>query len=272
MHNPQANTSTFKNDKLPRQFFIGLSELFLELGIDGHQFVQDFTRHHLQTAAQSSTRLTDIYNRTGFSEYTSKKFLNNSDTKYYPKRKQYYRSLINEIKELCQKSKDDSIPIYGKHHSYVAAFNYANATDNSITAPSVLQKLIKAGIVEKLKNKRIRFITSLPTTGLNNTDDITKLLAVMINRISSTLLHNLITDNSEDTLFQMTYYSNAIHPDNRKTLTDRLREEQRKDFLKYQKIIDAYEEQGLQRKQVESLDQEVGVTSLIFNNQTRSKT
>ena len=257
------------NSKLPKQFFEGLSELFLELGIDGHEFINDFTRHYVKCASKKSEKKADIYNSTGFSDYTAKKYLGDSDHKSYPKRKQYYRSLINNIKDLCEKSKDGCIPIHGKHKSYVSEFNDANAANNTITAPSMLNKLIKAGFVQKVGNKKIKFITSLPTIGLNNKDDILKLLANLINRASSTLLHNLLTDKSEDTLFQMTYYSNAVHPDNKRELSDKLRVEQRKDYRKYQKIIDNYEEKGLLCKWVESLNQEIGITSLIFKTQMR---
>ena len=252
------------NSKLPKQFFEGLCDLFLELGIDGHEFINDFTQHYVQRAAKILETRADVYNSTGFSEYKAKKHLDNSNHKSYPKRKQYYLILINSIKELCERSKDGYIPIYGTHKSYVAAFNDANTADNTVTAPSMLRKLEKAGIVEKIDEKNIRFITSLQTNGLNNKEDTLKFFANLVNRISGTVLHNLLAENNEDTLFQMAYFSNAIHPDNKRKLSDELREEQRKDYRKYQKIIDSYEEKGFLRKWVASLDQEIGVTSLIF--------
>jgi len=257
------------NSKLPKQFFEGLSELLLELGIDGYEFINDFTRHYVKCASKKSKKKADIYNSTGFSDYTAKKHLGDSKYKSYPKRKQYYLTLINNIKELCQKSKDGCIPIHGNHKSYVAAYNDANAANNTITAPSVLKKLIKAGIVKKVDNKNIKFITSLQTRGLNSREDTLKYFADLINRVSETILHNLLAKNNEGTLFQMTYFSNAVHPDNRKELSDKLREEKRKDYRKYQKIIDSYEEKGSLRKWVESLNQEIGITSLIFKTQMR---
>ena len=257
------------NSKLPEPFFEGLCDLFLELGIDGHEFINDFTQHYVQRAAKTMETRADVYNSTGFSEYKAKKHLDDSDHKTYPKRKQYYLILINSIKELCERSKDGCIPIYGTHKSYVAAFNDANATDNTVTAPSMLRKLVKAGIVKKVDEKNIKFITSLQTKGLNNKEGTIKVLANLINRASDTLLHNLLTANSDDTLFQMAYFSNAVHPDNKKKLSDELRDEQRKDYRKYQKMIDSYEEKGLSRKRVVSLDQEIGVTSLIFKTQKR---
>jgi hypothetical protein len=243
--------------------------LFLELGIDGHEFSNDFNRFYVQHAAKKFKRKADVYNATGFTEYTAKKYLDNSAYNLNPKRKQYYRSLINDIKQMCERSKDGTIPIHGKYKSYVAAFNEANATNNTITAPSMLKKLIKAGFVEKVDDKNIKFVTSLQTIGLNNRYDTLKLFANLINRISGTVLHNLLAENSEETLFQMSYFSNAIHPDNKRKLSDKLRKEQRKDYRKYQKIIDSYEEKGFMRKWVESLNQEIGVTSLIFKTQTR---
>ncbi|MCF6318086.1 MAG: hypothetical protein L3J83_02240 [Proteobacteria bacterium] len=261
----------FTSSKLPENFFHGLSELFLELGIDGHEFIEDFTRCYLLCASGVYDKSTDVYSATGFSEYMAKKHLKDSAQVSYPKRKQYYRSLINEIKDLCLQSTDGTIPIYGQFSSFNSAFSKSNATDNTVTALSTLKKLIKAGLVEKVDNKRIKFITSLPTSGLNNKDDTLKLFANLIYRITGTVLHNLLAKNDEETLFQMSYFSKAVHPDNKRKLTDELRKEQRKDFRKYQKIIDSYEEKGFMRKRMEGQNEEIGLTSLIFNTQMRSK-
>lgn len=264
-------TNTPENTRLPKNFFEGLSELFLELGIDGHDFIDDFVRNYLKCASETHKSKTDIYSSTGFSEYMVKKHLGHSKHKSYPKRKQYYQSLISEIKELCKKSKDGNIPIYGQFKSYNSAFSKSNATDNTITALSTLKKLIKAGFVEKVDDKNIKLITTLQTKGLNNKEDTLKLFANLINRISGTVLHNLLAEDNEESLFQMSYFSKAVHPDNKQELTDELRNQQRKDFRKYQKIIDSYEEKGLNRNRVESLNQEIGLTSLIFKTETRSK-
>lgn len=260
----------FINTKLPENFFLGLTELFLELGIDGHDFIDDFTRYYLLQASNAFDKRTDIYNSTGFSEYTAKKYLTNSQYASHPKRRKHYRSLIIEIKELCEKSKDGSIPIYGKSSSYNAAFAKSNATDNTITASSTLKKLIKAGCVTKIDNENIKFITTLQTNGSNSKKDTLRLLANLVNRVSGTFLHNLLAKNNDNTLFQMSYFSKTVHPDNKKKLTDELREEQRKDFRKYQKIIDSYEEKGYKQKQMEYLNEEVGVTSLIFRTKNTS--
>ena len=254
---------------LPDYFFEGLSELLLEIGIDGYDFINEFTRHYVLCAAKNTKKKTDIYNATGFSEYTAKKYLNDADHKTYPKRKQYYRSLINRIKELCERSKDGCIPIYGAHRSYISAYDDTNSATNVTTAASMLNKLIKAGFVEKIDEKNIRFVTSLQTKGFNNQEDFIRVLSDLVSRASSTLLHNLLAKNSDDTLFQMTYFSNAVHPDNHQELSNWLREEQRNDFRKYQKKIDSFEEKEFIRKWVQSLNQEIGVTSLIFNTQSR---
>ena len=272
MNNPQNDLQTnnhHKSSKLPKQFYQGFCELLMELDIDGDDFINDFTRYYVECAANKFKSKTDIYNATGFSEYTARKHLGDTEYKVCSKRKLYYSILINYIKEMCEKSKDGCIPIRGKHKSYVAAFDDAHATDNTITGPSVLKKLIKAGVVEKIDEKNIKFITSLQTKGLSNKSDILKLLANLINRISGTVLHNLLAKNNEEALFQMSYFSNAVHPDKKRELSDKLREEKRKDYRRYQNIIDSYEEKGSLRKWVESLNQEIGVTSLIFKTQMR---
>ncbi len=136
-----------KNSKLNEEFFEGLCDLFLELDIDGHEFINNFTKHYVQRTAKVVETKSDIYTATGFSEYTAKKYLDKSENTDYPKRKQYYYVLISRLKELCDRSQDGSIPIHGKHRSYVSAFNDANTTEKSVTAPSMLKKLIKAGFM-----------------------------------------------------------------------------------------------------------------------------
>lgn len=258
-----------KNSKLNEEFFEGLCDLFLELGIDGHEFINDFTKHYVQRTEKVVKTKSDVYSATGFSEYTAKKYLEKSQSNDSPRRKQFYYLLISRLKELCTASKDSTIPIHGKHGSYVSVFNEVNTTDKSVTAPSMLKKLIKAGFVEKVDKKRIKFLNSLQKSGLVAKEDIIRLLSDLVNRFSNTLLHNFLAKSNNETLFQMSYFSNAVHPSNFKKLTDLLRKEQRKDFQKYQKIIDSFEEKGLMRILVESLNQEIGLTAFTFNTQLR---
>ena len=270
LHFQAENKRSKDTIRLPENFYQGLSALLLELGIDGHDFIEDFTKHYLQTAADKYSKSTDIYNATGFSEYTAKKHLEHKTTTN-PVRKLYYYNLITTIKDLCEQSEDGCIPIYGKFNSFNATFSKCHATDNTITAPSMLKKLIKAGYIERVEPKKIKFISTLPKLGQNGKNEIIKLLSNLIYRASSTLLHNLLAKENKDTLFQMSYFSKLIHPDNFKKLSDELRTEQRKDYCKYQKIIDGYEEQGSACKLVESLNNEIGISSFIFNNSTQMR-
>ncbi len=112
----------------------------------------------------------------------------------------------------------------------------------------------------------------MPSAGLNEKEDVIKIFSNFINRTSKTFRHNFITKNNDDTLFQMSYISHAVHPDNHNKLLNWLRNELRRDFLKYQRKIDSMEEQGYMRKMVEGLNLEIGLTALTFNHPIEEKT
>lgn len=186
---------------LPDYFFESLTELLLELGMDVHQFIDEFTNHYTMTAAKHYEQKSDIYKANGLSEFTVKKSLNDND--YKTAYKSHYQSLINRIKQLCEQSEDGCILVHGEKNSYMAAFNETNSATVVSAAASTLDKLVKAGVVEKVDNEKIRFISSLNTKELNSPDNIIVLLSNLVSQAPLTPFDNLSLEEIEEALFQM---------------------------------------------------------------------
>ncbi len=255
----------FTRRKLPTKFYSGLSALLQELGIDGNDVVDDFIINYVNHAYKHTQTKSSVYLTTGFSRHVVKKCLENQSTKKTDKRNAHYLLLLGELKKLSNKYKDGLIPIHGKFGSYTSAFNQTKPSDNIITAKSMLDNLLTIGVLNKLKDK-VSFETTLQKEGLFKPESIINLLVSLMYRLSKTLYHNLQVESNEETLFQMTYYSNSIKPSKRKELTDGLRELARKHFYEYQALIDSYEDTELSNQGIEDLNNEIGISSFIFNN------
>jgi len=256
----------FSSKNLPPKFYRGLGSLLHELGIDGNDVVEDFIAQYVNYAYQQSKTKSSVYLSTGFSRHIVKKYLNkNGVVEKQKKRSLYYNLLLGELKKLSQQYPDGLIPIYGKFGSYTSAFNHTKSPDNIITAKSMLDNLITAGIVEKVE-KKIRFLTSLQTKSLLNPNSIINTLADLMYRVSKTIQHNINAPSTDETMFQMSYFSNSISKKNRRKLTDELRELARRHFREYQALIDGHEETDISKQEVVDLNNEIGISAFIFNN------
>ncbi|MCF6318199.1 MAG: hypothetical protein L3J83_02805 [Proteobacteria bacterium] len=256
----------FQSQKLPTKFYQGLSALLHDLGIDGNDVVEDFISHYVKHAYEKTKTKSSVYLSTGFSRHIVKKYLNQANVNHKQKKRNlYYDLLINELKKLSTKHENGLIPIYGKFGSYTAAFDNTKPLDNIITSKSMLDNIITMGLVDKI-DSNIRFLTSLQTKSLLDADSIINMLADLMNRISKTIQHNIKAKSTDETLFQMTYLSNSISPTNRRKLTDGLRELARRHFREYQQLIDSYEEKDYSQSEIEDLNNEIGISTFIFNN------
>ncbi len=256
----------FQSKKLPTKFYQGLSGLLHDLGIDGNDVVEGFISHYVNHAYEKTKTKSSVYLSTGFSRHVVKKYLDQVNLhNKQNKRSLYYDLLIGELKKLSGKYENGLIPIYGKFGSYTAAFNNTKPLDNIITSKSMLDNIITMGLVKKVDSS-IRFLTSLPTKSLLTPDSVVNILAHFMNRISQTIQHNYKAKSTDETLYQMSYLSNSISPINRRKLTDELRELAREHFREYQQLIDSYEEKDYSQSEVEDLNNEIGISTFIFNN------
>ncbi|HPI96546.1 MAG TPA: hypothetical protein PK055_11530 [Gammaproteobacteria bacterium] len=257
----------FEKSKLPTNFYKSLSSLLFDLGIDGNDVVEDFISHYISHAYEQTKTKSSVYLTTGFSRHIVKKYLEEKETHSKSNSKFMHQTvLLAELHKLSKKYDDGLIPIYGKFGSYTSTFNRVKPQDNIITSKTVLDILISSGKVKK-KGEYIQFISSLGRKGLRDKASIINTLAISMARMSNTIQHNYHAKTNEETLFQASYFSTLIKPENRRKLTDKLRELTRKHFREYQALIDSYEETDLTPKEVEDLNNEIGISTFIFDNE-----
>ncbi|MCF6301048.1 MAG: hypothetical protein L3J52_08020 [Proteobacteria bacterium] len=243
-----------------------MAKLLHNLGLDGNDVMDDFIYHYVNHAYQESKTKASVYLSTGFSRRIVDKYLNkNACYEKQKKRSLYFELLLNELKSLSEKYPDGWIPIRGTFGSYNSAFENTKPPDNIITAKAMLDNLVKAGMVE-LKDKKIRFLTSLQSKALNDVFHTIEALSNLMHRLCQTIQHNIDAETTEDTLYQMTYKSDTVLPEHRQKLTDELRILARKHSRKYQELIDSYKQTDLTKKEVEDLNNEIGISTFIFNN------
>ncbi len=256
----------FTRRKLPTKFYSGLSALLQDLGIDGNDVVEDFISSYVNHAYKKSQTKSSVYLSTGFSRHVVKKCLEESKVKpTSSKLSLHYDLLVRELVKLSKKHENGLIPIYGKFGSYTSAYNQTKPPDNIITSKSMLEALINSGIVSK-KKKNIYLHSSLPTKSNNTKLYLINIISNLMFRLSKTIQYNLNAKTTDESLFQMTYLSNSIKPSKRKELTDGLRELARQHFEEYQALIDSYEDTELSNQAIENLNNEIGISSFIFNN------
>jgi len=256
----------FDTKRIPRKFYNGLLKLFYKLGIDGNDFIDDFIHNYLSYAYKQSQKRTDIYLATGFGRRYLEKYLKEIKSIPKPTKKTNHKTLIGELMDLAEKYRNGIIPIYGKIGSFNSLFNKIKLPSKDITARSLLEKLIRVGVIEKIDNKHIHFITSLPPLGFNEPDDIIRILSNNMNRLCHTLLRNMNVEKNDDGVIQISIWSNSIDPKNHKGCTDSLREEVRKCMKNCEQILIGFEEKGLSKKTAEANNIEIGLSVFIFKN------
>lgn len=260
------NSRDFHPTKLPTNFYKSLSSLLFDLGIDGNDVVEDFISHYISHAYEQTKTKSSVYLTTGFSRHIVKKYLEEKNTLSKSNSKFMYQTLLlAELHKLSEKYTNGLIPIHGKFGSYTSTFNRVKPQDNIITAKTMLDNLIAS---EKVKRRgtHIQFVSPLQTKGLRTRVSIINTLASMMTRLAKTIQHNYRVTNNEESLFQMSYFSTSILPEKRGELISELRELARKHFREYQQLIDSYEQKDLVQQEIEDLNNEVGISTFIFNN------
>lgn len=261
-------------NKIHKKLYDGLSKLFYKLGVDGNVVVDDFIYSYLEYAFTQSSIKNDAYLSTGFGRKNINSFLEKTNLKKQSNQKTInqesikssYETLVGILETFAKSHKDEVIPIYGKYDSFNCAFNVIRKPSNNISAKSMLNKLIRVGILELVDPKHVKFITTLPTRGLNAPEDIVRLLSDNINRLCHTLLHNMSVEINDDGLTQSSYWSNSINPKNYEPCKTQLREQIRMCMKNCSKIIDSFEEKGFSKQDAESKNIEFGVSAFIFKN------
>ena len=256
----------FDLKKIPQKYHDGIIRLFYKLDIDGNEFIDDFIHSYISYAYEQSKKRSDVYLSTGFGRRYLENYLNKVKSKTKKLKKTNHKTLIAQLMEYAERQPDGIITIYGKHMSFSAAFNSIESYPNEITARSMLDKLVRVGVVERVDKKHIRFVTSLIATGLNDPDDIIRQLSDTLNRLCHTLLHNMDVERNDDGLTQISLWSDAIAPEDYQPCSDELRDEVRKCMKNCENILRKFEKKGLSKKTAEANNIELGISAFIFKN------
>jgi len=256
----------FDLKKIPSKFHDALFILFYKLGIDGNEFIDDFIHGYIGYAYSQSRKHNDIHLSTGFGRRYIQNYINNIKSRTNPLKKISHKTLIKRLMEVAETSSGGIITIRGKENSFNAVFSSIDAYSKDITARSMIDKLIRVGVLEAVDKNHIRFVTSLLSTGLNDPDDIIRHLADNLNRLCHTLLYNMDVESNDDSLTQLTIWSDRINPEKQGLCIDALREETRNYLKNCERILLSYEQKGLDKKEVEALGIELGISTFIFNN------
>ncbi len=251
----------------PEKFYFALAKIMYKLGIDGKEFIENITNAYIATALENSERETnaEVYATTGFGRTLVEKYKKNK-TVTEPKSKFHYMALVEKLKLIAERSKDKIIPIYGKSASFNYAFNETKSPTKYTTAISMLDQLTRQGIIERVGDRSIRFISTIPSMGVNDTNGVLRILSNESSRLFSTIGHNLNIENPEDSNYQYSYSTTLISPENYRKCTDELRIRARVFMKECQKIVDSYEETGFAAKLADSNKIEIGVSTFSFNN------
>ena len=129
----------FDTKKIPPKFYNGLAKLFYQLGINGHDVVEDFTYSYLDYAIKQSSVKSDIYLTTGFGRRYLDKYLKNINLKQSTFPAMSYTQLIKKLYAVSRQLKDGIILIYGKFSSYAATYEEAKSRENIVSSQSMLK-------------------------------------------------------------------------------------------------------------------------------------
>lgn len=255
--------------QIPKEIALGLSRMLYEFGVDGDDAVNMLIKYYILLSRDNSDTLASICTNTGFSQHIVKKFLQDSELKPSKKKKMYYRSLVQGLKDLSERLNGEAFTIRGKYNSFLSVYNNCSEgaiNTKEISPTAVCERLIKIGILESV-GKKVRFLSTKQRVGCANMHTALKEFADTINRMAYTICHNIKQNNNEDTLFQSTYFTTLINPDNHSIVNNLLRVKLRECFSECVKIIDDWEEvEPFAKKLAQSQSKEIGVSFFAFNN------
>jgi hypothetical protein len=134
------------------------------------------------------------------------------------------------------RNKDNQLPIYGNVSYNTIATKYLK---NEHSLAHLLKSLIESGCVKKQGNN----LLILTNTFTFNSDEnyVVNQMAICIDRLIDTIIHNKNAKISQDIFYQSTTKSTKIPPTSRAKLHKELHKHSKKVMLEYKEIIDKYE-------------------------------
>jgi DNA-binding transcriptional MerR regulator len=252
--------------KLHDGYFVTLAEFIYEMNIDCSYFVDSLKSSFSQVVISRTENSSDFFLEAGFPISTSRKLLTGHSVQKQNTIESFFQDVVEKIKEYAEKSDDMTLKIKSNGKCFNKAIYSLNNPSNSIAASSMLTLMIKRGIVEQIDDNTIKFISAIPHSHLNSQEKMAHLYGHVNQRLSSTLIHNIKTDDDDLKYFQQTFRSIHIHPSKHTEVNQKLMKLVRKHWLEYQELIDSYEEETeLGKKIVENLGVELGISTFTYS-------
>ena len=114
-------------------------------------------------------------------------------------------------------------------------------------AEFLVMNMARIGVLEKVDDKHVRFVTTLPSKGANSPDDVIRVLSNNMNRLFHTLSHNMNIEKKSDGMLQLEYWSNGIDPEDYQEFIKRSNDSARKFMQENQKNVEYFEIKAKQR-------------------------
>ncbi len=246
-------------------FYLGISELFFELEIDGQNFVDDFILNYLNHAANKVENKGEVQLKTGFTKYQITQYFKGELKRSSNSEKNLYNRILERIKFVTKNNPEKIIPIKRHKHSFTTIFNNLDAS-TMLTSKMMLDSLINRGFVEYVDENHIRYISPNPQTFVNTPEKIIQLFCDLTYRASKTLIHNLNAEAGKEK-YQRSLMSDRVPPEKYDVVEKGVKSILEKAYKECQELIDANEvTDEFAIKQVEKLGQELGFSAFYFNN------
>ncbi|MCF6300728.1 MAG: hypothetical protein L3J52_06380 [Proteobacteria bacterium] len=259
--------NAFGSKNLAQNFYLGITELFYELDIDGQNFVDDFINSYLHKASENSATKGRVILDTGFSKHLVRKYFDGVKKQFVNTEKNYYCQIMDRLREICMKEPDQTIPIKNAKNSFYYIFKNIEVPPGMITPKMILNSFIDRGFVEIIGKTHIRYITHFQT-GFNNTkSNIIRLFCDTVERLSGTFLHNIKTSEDSKKRNQMNVYSRLVDEKHHDAINTEVQKILRKAIGDCQDCIDSFEEtEDFAKRRVDKQRLEIGASTFFFIN------
>jgi hypothetical protein len=257
---------SYDGPQLSEEYFLSLCEFFFEMDINGQRFVEDFIDSYIKHINENTERVSDVIMNTGF----TKSLIENS-LKGIKKNRQFvirsfFGEMIEEIQKICSRNKDGTMKIKGPNNSFTGTFYRLEPSTKQVTSQSFLDYMIKRGIVERVGENSIRFLTSSPTSHFNTKEKMLTLFSNVVSCFSKTLIKNHHAKTPADEYFQQSYRSWHIPPERHDEARIKLTKLLRKQWGEVQDLIDSFEvTTEFEKNRIEQTGAELGVSAFVYD-------
>lgn len=257
---------TFGSYKLAEEFYFAVCSFFYQMDINGQIFIDSFIKSYVKHVDSKSKRLGDVILDTGFTKTMVQNSLKGVKNSKQFTTKSFYVEMVEEVKKICMRREDLTMKIKGSPNSFTSIFYRLEPPSKQLSSQSFLAHIIKRGILCKIDDNTIQFITSMTSKHVNTKEKCLNTFTLILERLTHTLIRNHKALNDDEQNFQHTYRSIHIDPSDHDAVRFDLRKLVRKHWLEYQALIDSYEvKTEFKKNRVEQTGAELGISTFIYN-------